>query len=63
MITKEREQVLRGCLHGSNPEEREFVRTYVKRIGLCELFPPAARKAKDENDYEGAILARQERQV
>ena len=59
MITEQRKQVLRACLCGVTPEEKQFVRDYCARIFTPGMFSPKAPKADPSHDYEGAILARQ----
>ena len=58
MITAERKQILRGFAQPSTPEERDFLMAYVDACGLTRTVTP--KPARDLNDYEGAILARQE---
>ena len=59
-ITEERKTILRGLGSPRTPAEYEYQREYVKRIGLAALFPPKPVEVKQDHDYEGAILARQE---
>lgn len=60
MITNERKRVIEGSLEGATPEERRYVSDYVRRC-LPGFYRDVARRVQDDNDYEGAILARQER--
>lgn len=60
MITNERKRVIEASLEGATAEERRYVIEYVRRCfpGFCR---DVVRRVQDDNDYEGAILARQER--
>jgi hypothetical protein len=57
-ISPERQRILTGFGQPQSPAEREFQIAYAEHCGLSG--PMTYPKLEDNNDYEGAILARQE---
>ena len=60
-ISPERIKVLSGLGKANSPAEREWQAVFVRRCGYSDWTRPTA-KLQDDNDYEGAILARDEGQ-